>query len=297
MEKNVLILGASGRFGRHAAQSFKTAGWSVHTFDRSKDQLSDAAKGMQVIVAAGNPLYPDWASQLPAMHAQIRAAALKHDALVVLPGNVYVFGADTPLPWGAKTPHKAQNPLGRLRIDMEAAYRREGVRTLLIRAGDFLDTQASGNWFDQILTKRLNAGKLTYPGDLNTPHSWAYLPDLARATVALSETRDTLPKFVDVPFAGYTMTGTEMAQILGRTQGGTITARSMAWWPLRLASPFMPLFKYLREMRYLWDTPHHLDPEPLQTLLPDFEPTPVDQALARATAHLGQKGADQLVPT
>ena len=65
MTQTVLILGASGRFGRNAARAFRAAGWTVRGFDRQTDTLEQAARGMDVIVNAWNPLYPDWARQLP----------------------------------------------------------------------------------------------------------------------------------------------------------------------------------------------------------------------------------------
>ncbi|MCF6316055.1 MAG: hypothetical protein L3J30_07185 [Marinosulfonomonas sp.] len=48
--------------------------------------------------------------------------------------------------------------MGRIRTEMEAAYRDSGVRTIILRAGDFIDTQASGNWFDKVMTPKLDKG-------------------------------------------------------------------------------------------------------------------------------------------
>lgn len=58
MTQTVLILGASGRFGRHSAAQFKSAGWNVKTFDRSKDDLLTAAQGVDVIVNGWHPPIP-----------------------------------------------------------------------------------------------------------------------------------------------------------------------------------------------------------------------------------------------
>ena len=55
MPQTVLILGASGRFGRNAAQAFADAGWQVHRFDRRSDDLMQAVRGVDVIVNAWNP--------------------------------------------------------------------------------------------------------------------------------------------------------------------------------------------------------------------------------------------------
>jgi len=242
----------------------------------------DKARGMDVIVAAWNPEYHQWAKLLPDMHAQIRKAALANDATVIIPGNVYVFGGETPAPWGAMTPHKAKNPLGRLRVEMEAAYKRDGVRTIILRAGDFLDTEKSGNWFDLIMTKSLGKGAFTYPGRSNIPHAWGYLPDLARAAVMLAQKRDTLARFEDVPFAGYTLTGDEMAAHIQETTGKPVKVKTMAWWPMRFAMPFMPNLKGLFEMRYLWNTPHRINGDKFNKLLPDFTPTPINTAINKA---------------
>lgn len=280
MPGTALILGGSGRFGRHATGAFQAAGWTTRQFNRKTDDLDRAAQGVDVIVAAWNPSYEHWADTVPTLHARIRKAALANDATVILPGNVYVFGPDTPAPWGADTPHRAENPLGRIRRDMETAYRRDSVRTILLRAGDFIDTTASGNWLDRMMLPTVPKGALTYPGRTDIPHAWAYLPDLTRAAVALAEKRATLTRFEDVPFPGYTLTGDEMAAILTRIRGREIRVKPMKWWPLRLAQPVMPLVKHLFEMRYLWDTPHSLEGGKFATLLPDFTATPPETAFS-----------------
>ena len=283
MTQTVLILGATGRFGRNAAQQFEQAGWVVRLFDRSKDDLTLAAQGVDVIVNAWNPPYADWATQTPKQHRDVQKAAKQNDATVIIPGNVYVFGATTPGPWSQDAPHWAQNALGKVRVDMEASYRDSGVRTIILRAGDFLDTQASGNWFDSILIKSLAEGVFTYPGNPAIPHSWAFLPDLCRAAVELAEMRQELPVFSDVPFPGYTLTGAEMHQELDKVTAHKVTLKRMSWLPLQIAKPFWRLARDLLEMRYLWNTPHSLDGTKLNALLPGFKPTPLNEALTRAS--------------
>ena len=44
MSGTVLILGAKGRFGRHAAEAFWNRGWQVRLFDRAMDDLTAAAR-------------------------------------------------------------------------------------------------------------------------------------------------------------------------------------------------------------------------------------------------------------
>ena len=218
-------------------------------------------------------------------------AAEGTDVTLIVPGNVYPFGAGTPAPWSESSPHAAQNPLGRLRIEVERAYRTAGLRTIVLRAGDFLDTRPSGNWFDLVLVKALAKGRFVYPGRTDASHAWAYLPDLAQAATQLAERRAELPVFADIPFAGYSLTGAQMAQSLERITGRSLKMARLPWWALRLAEPFSPNFKYLREMRYLWDTPHALDGRWFDSLVPEFQPTPLDDALRCAIAHTGALSA------
>jgi len=282
MTKTVLILGASGRFGRHASAAFDSHGWEVRKFNRASENLRDAAMGAEVIVNAWNPDYPDWAAQVPKLTAQVIDAAKASGATVIIPGNVYTFGIDASTPYSAATPQRAQNPLGRIRIDMETAYRASNVRTIVLRAGDFIDTQASGNWFDMMMIPKLAKGRFVYPGNPDIAHAWAWLPDLTKAAVELAEMRADLPVFADVPFPGFTLTGHELCAAIGSCMGQQITLKKMNWLPLQIARPFWKLAGCLLEMRYLWNKPHQIDGEKFTTLLPDFKMTPLAKALPLA---------------
>lgn len=297
MSGTVLILGGGGRFGRNMAEAFWNAGWTVRLFDRASDDLMQKAVGADVIVNGWNPAYPDWAAQLPGLTERVVAAAKVSGATVILPGNVYVFGVDAPEAFGPDTPHAARNPLGRLRIDMEAAYRAADIRVITLRCGDFLDTHASGNWFDRIMAPSLAKGVLTYPGNPNIDHAWAFLPDVARAGVMLAERRSTLPRYADIAFPGYTLTGHQMAALTARILGRPVRVKTMGWLPLHIARPLWKLAAPLLEMRYLWNKPHHLDASSFDAVLSEFTPTDPAEALASSVAAvLGEQTGPDLAP-
>ena len=282
MTQTVLVLGASGRIGSHAALAFDRAGWTVRRFDRRKDDLMQAAQGADVIVNGWNPPYSQWHATVPGLTRQIIAAAQASGATVVIPGNVYVFGPDMPPVIGPGVAHRAEHPLGRIRREMESAYRASGVPTIILRAGDFLDDRASGNWFDLVLAKPIAKGRLSYPGRTDLPHAWAWLPDLAATMVGLAEKRAVLPRYADIAFPGYTLTGDELAAGCAAALHRPVRAKRMIWLPIHLARPFWKEAKHLLEMRYLWDTPHQLDGSALDAILPDRPRTPLTSALARA---------------
>lgn len=285
MHNVVLILGPTGRVGRHAAAAFETAGWEVRRFDRRKDRLWDAAWGASVIVNGWNPSYHHWARDLPGLTRQVIEVAKASGATVIVPGNLYGYGADAPECLGPKTPMRATNPLGRLRIDMERAYRDAGIRTIVVRAGDFIDTAPSGNWFDRVIAKHASAGRIAYPGAPDCVHAWAYLPDVARVMVALAEQRHALDPWVDIPVPGYAVTGQELARGCAAALGHPVRLTRMSWLPLYLLRPVLPFIGGMFEMRYLWSKPHRLDPGALQSIAPQIEMTPLVTALRCALDH------------
>jgi nucleoside-diphosphate-sugar epimerase len=286
MSRKALVLGASGRIGRHAATALQAHGWQVVPYRRGSMSLTEAADGADLIFNAWNPPYSQWAETVPGLTAKVIEAAKATGAAVMIPGNVYVFGRDMPELLTPDTPHAATHPLGRIRVELEAAYRASGVKTVILRAGDFLDTEASGNWFDRIMAARVGKGKLSYPGPLDRIHAWAYLPDLAEAFAGLADRLEDLPQFLELTFPGYALTGTELAAACEAALGRSLSVKTMSWLPVQIARPFWAEAKHLLEMRYLWDRPHALDGSALDRVLPTRRQTPAAEAMRRVLAPL-----------
>jgi nucleoside-diphosphate-sugar epimerase len=279
MTKTVLILGASGKIGTHSARAFEAAGWTVRRFDRKTDDMVQAAMGCDVIVNGMNPpKYHNWAEIIPQITRDVIAAARASGATVVIPGNVYVYG-DTAGEWSETTPHRPCSRKGRIREEMERAYRDSGVQTIILRAGNFLDPESGDDVMTAMVLARLDKGRMMYPGPGDVVTPWCYLPDWARAAVALAEMRDALGRFEDVPFPGHALSLDEVRARLSAAMGRPIRRTSFPWWALRLAAPVWELGRELTEMRYLCDTPHTLAPQRLEALLPGFRPTPLDTVL------------------
>ena len=288
MPRTALVLGAHGRFGRSVAAALETARWQVRRFDRQRDDLTSAAAGAALIVNAWNPPYSRWAAEVPRLTGSVIAAARASGAAVAIPGNVYVYGTDLPPVLSPDTPHRATNPLGRIRREMEGAYREAGVKTFVLRAGDFLDTEASGNWFDRILAARIARGRFVYPGPPDIPHAWAFLPDLAGALARVADRLDDLPRFSEFTFEGHTAAGRQMAEGIARVTGRPIALKRMSWLPIHLAWPVWPEARQLLEMRFLWSRPHRIDGSALAALIGPPADRSLDDVLRAAIAPLGQ---------
>lgn len=326
MSETVIVMGARGRFGQAAARAFADAGWRVlaqcrpgapvppalHSDGRIEwvqgdvaqhdvvlhDILRRAGRGATVIVHALNPsAYTNaaWTRDSIALLESTIALARALDATVMLPGNVYNFGARMPALLREDTPQLAQTVKGRVRIALEKHLRQSGVRNVVIRAGDFFGS-GTGTWFDQVIVKKLPGGTFTYPGvrkDVST--AWAYLPDLARTFVQVAQRRAVLPQNEVLHFAGYNLSGQQWMDAIApiaRSQAWVPSGQPLRWaqlpWGLmRMGAWLVPTWASYLEMRYLWDTPHALDNRRLAALLGAEPQTPLSDAVTAALQELG----------
>jgi nucleoside-diphosphate-sugar epimerase len=202
MQPTVLILGGSGKIGSRSSEAFSNAGWQVRQFNRKTDDMIAAAQGVDVIVnGLPPPAYHDWERTIPAITAQVIAAAKASNATVIIPGNVYNYG-DHPGTLDEDTPHYARTKKGLVRIAMERSHQASGVQTLVLRAGNFIDPDGNGDIMSMFLMRAITKSKLTAAADPNTLQANAYVPDWARAAVQLAEKRSELSQFVDIPLSG-----------------------------------------------------------------------------------------------
>jgi nucleoside-diphosphate-sugar epimerase len=280
-----LVLGANGNFGRHMARELAVSGWDVVSWSRGSD-MAAAAKGAALIVNGLNPpMYHDWARLIPQITESVIHAANASGARVLVPGNVYNFGT-APGPWGPDTPQHPTSRKGAIRVAMEARYRASGIAATVLRGGDFLDPAAAVSNFGMAL-KKARKGQIEVMGPVDVPRAYAWLPDMARAGAALAGMTEALPRFADVPFAGLTVTMADLLAEASQQLGRDLRVARFPWWLMTLASPFWELARELREMRYLYNTPHSLDPAPMAALLPGFRLTPLSEVTAAYLAHPG----------
>ncbi len=317
MSERVLILGANGRLGRTLVTAFTEAGWTVFAQARrpldfpvagdvrtlltgvtDTDRLTAEAQGATVVVHAMNAKYTRWASEaLPTARAAI-AITRRLDATMIFAGNVYNFGSTMPAVLRENALHRPSTRKGLIRVQTETLLRDEaasGLRSIVIRAGDFYGGSGTGSWMDLIVAKDLAKGKIVYPGPQHLPHAWAYLPDLARAFVAVAEARERCAPFEVLHFTGNTLTGQQMidalthaakrAGLLAPTQVPRVG--KLPWWALRAGSWAVPMWREISEMRYLWEEAHALDESRLAGLLGQVPRTSLDVVMDRTLIDLG----------
>ena len=289
----VIVLGAKGRFGRAAAHAFEASGWAVTRAGRGlsgqgcvavdvmdADATRAACAGHDVIVNAVHPPYHHWVHTVPQLTKSVIAAAQASGATVMIPGNIYNYGRKLPPVLREDTPWMPNTGKAGIRIRMEDAYRESGVRTIVLRGGDFLERAQTGNWFDTYIAAKAGQGKLTYPGPRTLVHAWAYLPDMARALVMLAERRAAFDRFEQFGFGGYALTGEDLIALVEDAVGRPMRVSRFPWWAVRTMGLWSPLMREVHEMRYLWFRPNAVDGTKLAQALPEFKATPAAVAVA-----------------
>lgn len=279
MKQTVLILGGSGKIGSRAADAFWDAGWEVRHYDRTTGNMVKAAEGVDVIVNGLNPpAYHAWERTIPEITTQVIAAAKTSGATVIIPGNIYNYG-DRPGVLDEHTPHLATTKKGRVRIEMEESYRASGVQTIVLRAGNFIDPAGNGDIMSMLVMRDIKKGRITAAADPKTLQAYAYVPDWGRAAVKLAEKRTELARFEDIPFPGHAFTTHDLHAAVSNTTGRAIKITRFPWWIMTLLSPFWELAREMREMRYLYAMPHQIGSDKFNRVLPDFEPTDLEDVM------------------
>jgi nucleoside-diphosphate-sugar epimerase len=314
-QKIGLVLGATGGIGGEVARALSGRSWRIRALHRKGEAASRsgdgivwvkgdamnqadvvaAAKGVSLVVHAVNPPgYRNWGKLVLPMLESTIAAAKASGARIILPGTVYNFGPDA---WPILREDSPQNPKtrkGAIRVEMERLLKQaaaEGVCSLIVRAGDFFGPRGTSNsWFSAALVK---PGKpvtsALYPGRKDVGHQWAYLPDVAETMVRLIECENRLAAFEVFHMDGHwDPDGTAVVGAIGRACGKpNLRARSFPWWAVTLASPFVPLFREMLEMRYLWREPLRMDNGRLAAFLGEEPHTSLDEAVRSTLKGLG----------
>jgi len=307
--RTTLIIGATGAFGHAAAQALLAHGWRVRALTRDPEAAAQgparldglqwirgdamtpadviaAAAGADVVVHAANPpRYRGWPRLAPAMLESSIAAAEAAGARLVFPGTVYNFDPTDQPVICEDSPQRPSNPKGAIRVAMERrleAASKQGLRVLILRAGDFFGPPPSNSWLTAaMVTAKGRPGKVVYPGDPKVGRAWAYLPDLGETLARLLDQEGRLGRFARFHFGGHWLSpGVEMAEAVRRAAGDPrLPIRPFPWFAIRAMAPFNETFQGLLDTRYLWRQPLRLDNARLVEFLGAEPHTPLDEAV------------------
>ena len=154
-------------------------------------EAAAVAEGAGVAYHCVSPVYTRWPELLPPVSRSILGAAESGGAKLVFADNLYAYGpVDGPL--REEMPSAASGHKGRTRVEvaaeMLAAHQRGLVRVTIGRASDYYGPGGANSNAGETVFGRVVAGKRPlWTGKLDVPHTFHYLPDIARGLVTLAE--------------------------------------------------------------------------------------------------------------
>ena len=223
-----------------------------------------AAKGAAVLYNAVNPAYSKWPELFPPLQAGAIAAAEANGAKLVVMDNLYMYGDPNGLPMNEQHPHRAHTKKGKLRAqmaaDLMAAHESGRVRVVVGRASDFIGPRVSASAMggDLVIKAAIKGKAAQVVGDLDTPHSYTYMPDIGRALVTLATHDDAFGEVWHLPTPKAVSTR-RMLELIYAAAGHPLKIQAAPKWLLRIIGLFNPDAGELVEMVYEFEKPFIID--------------------------------------
>jgi nucleoside-diphosphate-sugar epimerase len=230
--------------------------------DLSKaDQTIAACEGADAIYQCAAPPYHQWKDAFPALQDAAIAAAAETGAILVAVENLYGYGTAGTL--HEDMPLAASTRKGSLRVrlskELLAAHASGRAKCVAGRATDFFGPGVSVAALGERFWPPLLSGKkVDWVGEPDAPHSFAYLPDLAAAYVALAETTSSWGQAWHLP-ALPPVSVRKICDIASPNSNAATPIRQTPSLLLRAIGLFQPAAGELVEMRYMFDKPFVID--------------------------------------
>jgi len=254
-----------------------------------RDQTLTACRDAAVVVMAAQVPYQRWSAELPGLFDRAADAAAAVGARFVLVDNLYAYGSPG-VPMSQATPEMATTRKGRLRaaIGQQLLARHEAgtLRVTIGRFADYYGPFEGNSLVNQLLLQPGVAGKRvrTFIAD-DQPHTFHYLPDVARGFATLVERPEADGRIWILPAAPATTQATLISH-LGDALGHPVRAGRVTPAMLWAMGLFDAQLREAREVVPQFDRPYLIDASAFEAAFGAFEVTPHADAIAATVAWL-----------
>ncbi|MFD4351662.1 NAD-dependent epimerase/dehydratase family protein [Nocardia sp. NPDC058518] len=245
------------------------------------DTLARHAEGAVALYCCAGPAYHRWSTDWPPLGAALVQAAESSGAVLVTTGNLYVYGrVDTPMT--EQSPLRPNSVKGRVRAELWtaalAAHEAGRIHTAEVRGSDYLGAGAVSVATAMVLPNVLAGRRAWIPADLDAPHSWTYVGDVARTLVAVAADEHAWGRPWHVPTPP-PLSVRELASLTADLAGASPARVSeMPGFVMRSAGLFNSVAREALEVQYQLRSPFVLDSS-AATAAFGIEPTPTGEAL------------------
>jgi len=249
--------------------------------------LAHAIAGATVVLQTSQPAYTRWIREFPPLQAAVLEATEKAGARLVLADNLYAYGGGDHGVITDATPETPCSRKGRLRKAMAedalAAHRAGRVQVALTRPSNYVG--AAYPFTRRLLTDRAAAGKpMQVFGRVDQPHSFGYVPDVARAMADVALADDAYGRAWILPATG-PITQRELCDTLWTAAGqpGAAKIQALRGFAMTAVGMLNPLVRASREMLYEYEAPFIIHARDFEERF-GWTATPIAEALAETAA-------------
>ncbi|SDM59034.1 NAD-dependent epimerase/dehydratase family protein [Allokutzneria albata] len=243
--------------------------------------LARHGKGAVALYSCAGPAYHRWPTDWPPLGASLVSAAEETGAVLVTTGNLYGYG-QVDVPMTEDLPLRPNSVKGQVRASLWAAqlaaHEAGVIRTAEVRGSDYLGAGALSPFSALVLAKVVAGRRASIPADLDAPHSWTYVGDVAKTLVAVAADPNAWGRAWHVPTAPPMSVRALAARTAELAGAPAVRLTKMPAFALRLAGLFNPTAREMLEVQYQFQRPFVLDSSAATDAF-GIKPTPTDDAL------------------
>lgn len=278
MNAKALVVGATGSLGPSVIKELKRRNVGVRAMVRdkskaelylgkdseieivqgsaaSKESLIGALEDCSHLFYLVNVPYHKWFEKaFPLLHASAEAA-VKKNAKLVFPGNVYNYGYAQYNPVDEKHPWDAHTKKGEIRIELENYLKTEkeerGLKHTVVRMPDFYGPFVINTFSEKAYVNALTGKPIRWIGDLDTPTEYIFIEDAGEAMVTAGLSDKSTGEEFNVPAYEPITSRDYLTEIVNQAGSKSKITTLNSELVFNLAGVFSPLIREVQEMLYL----------------------------------------------
>lgn len=296
-----VILGSGGTIGIDLAKELQRYTSEIRLASRHPRKINaddelvkcDLTNAVEVVKAvtgcevayltAGLPYSAkSWQEHWPLIMKNVIMACKTHKTKLVFFDNIYMYHPNRLNPMTEETEISPVSKKGKVRAEIAQMVLDEiktgKLEALIARAADFYGPGISNSVFNEVVFKKLKAGKkANWFCSLDYLHNFTFTPDAAKATALLGNTGSAFNQVWHLPTAA-PLTGKQWIEKVASELGVEPKTQVASKKIVQFLGIFNPIMKEFVEMLYQWDRNYNFDSSKIETVL-KIKPTPVDEAI------------------
>jgi nucleoside-diphosphate-sugar epimerase len=296
-----VILGSGGAIGNDLAKELKKYTDKIRLASRNPRKINaddelvkcdltnpvevvKAVKGCNVAyLTVGLPYtVKTWQEQWPLIMKNVILACEAHKTKLVFFDNIYMYHPEKLRLMTEESEILPVSKKGKVRAEIAQMVLDEikagKLEALIARAADFYGPGITNSVFNEVVFKKLKAGKkANWFCSVDYLHNFTFTPDAAKATALLGNTEKAFNQVWHLPTAA-PIRGKEWIEKVSKQLGVEPKTQVASKLIIKILGLFNPIMKEFVEMLYQWDRDYNFDSSKFETAF-NLKPTTVNDAI------------------